>query len=146
MTPWSHQPTLMYYAFRRCGHREWSCWKGVTLPAVLGSSRTWHTAQCLSWTRSCILDGTIGAHQFTARCAGEGVTVPKWPFATNARRGIIFGAWMPPSWRCLMERGRVTNTKVQISHFITGIWDILIHEPDNHTKLGEILFRSTTLW
>ena len=136
----------MYYAFWRCVPRESSSWKEVTLPAALDNLRTWHTAHCLSWTRDNIQDGTIGVHRFTVKCAGEGVTVPKWPFATSATRGIIFGAWIPPSWRCLVERGRVTNTKVQISHFITGIWDILIHEPDNHNKLGEILFRSTTLW
>ena len=72
--------------------------------------------------------------------------VPKWLFATRARRGIVFGVWIPPSWRCLVERGRVTNTEVNISHFITVIWDVLKHEPDKHNKFGEILSGSATLW
>ena len=72
--------------------------------------------------------------------------VPKWLFATSARRGIISGVWIPLSWRCLVDRGRVTSTKVSISHFNTVIWDILKHEPDKHNKLGEILLRSATLW
>ena len=144
--PWSHQPTHMYYAFWRCGHREWSCWKGVTLPAVLDRSRTWHTARCLSWTRSCIPDGTTVAHQFTAKCAGEGGTGQRWSFATNANTGITFGVWIPRSWRCLVDRGHATSTKVQFSHFVTVIRDILNHESDEHDKLGEILLGSATLW
>ena len=144
-TPWNHQPTLMYYAFWRCGHREWSCWRGVTVHAVLGS-RTWHTAHCLSWTRSCIPDGTIGAHQFTAKCAAKGGTGPRWSFATNTNTGIIFGVWIPRSWRCLVDHGRATNTKVQTSHFVTVIRDILNHESDEHDKLGEILLGSATFW
>ena len=145
-TPWSPQLTLMYYAFWRCVLQESSFWRGVTLTAVLGNLRTWHTAHCLSWTQGCIQDGTIGVHQCTVKCAGHGVTVPKWLFAISAWKGIIFGVWIPPLWRCLVERGRVTNTKVNISHFITVIWDILKHGPDKHNKHGEILFRSATLW
>ena len=45
-----------------------------------------------------------------------------------------------------LDRGHATNTKVQLSHFVTVIRDILNHESDEHDKLGEILLGSATLW
>ena len=44
------------------------------------------------------------------------------------------------------NRGHASGTIVQTSHFVTVIWGILNHEPNEHNKRGEILLGSATLW
>ena len=61
-----------------------------------------------------------GPSVHSAQCVGEGVMDQRWCFATNANAGIIYGAWIRRSWRCLVDRGRVTRTKVHASQFITA--------------------------
>ena len=141
----ARRPRPSYASWSSVLVASWS-WRGVMQRRAHVRWRTWHTVPFPFWTCGCTPIKTTEGYLCTAEGAARRMTVQAWCFAMGARRDTTCCAWKFPSLRYPRDHGLAISTKLRTTQFITVIGGILNHEPHEHNKSEENLFRSATLW